>query len=70
MTRPVGMLEAFELAQGPARVSLTADELAFIESAHDRKGCRCKRNELTLEERTRVCKLGSKMRDWKLAAKS
>lgn len=67
MARPVGMLEAFELAHGPAREALTPSEQAFIESAEDRKGCRCKKNELTLEERLRVCRLGTKMRDWKEA---
>lgn len=61
------MLEAFELAQKVGAQVLTLDERAFIASAYDRKGCRCKRNELTLEERMRVCALGSKMRDWKEA---
>jgi len=64
MARPVGMLEAFEYAKGPAIEALTDSERAFIESAEDRKGCRCKKNELTLEDRMRVCRLGTKMRDW------
>lgn len=69
MARPVGMLEAFDLAQGPARAALTEAEKIFIEDAQDRRGCRCKKNELKLEERIRVCNLGKKMRDWKEARK-
>jgi hypothetical protein len=61
------MLEAFELATKVGAQALTPAELAFLKDAEDRKGCRCKKNELSLEERMRVCNLGAKMRDWKEA---
>ena len=62
--RPIGMLETFELYEKGAGKVLTHDEQIFIEQASDRKGCRCKKNSLTLAERQRVCVLGEKMRVW------
>jgi len=59
------MLEAFELYESGAGEVLTPAERRFIEDAHDRKGCRCRRNSLSLEERRRVASLGEKMLEWK-----
>lgn len=59
------MLEAFQLYQEGAGEALTPAEKHFIEDAYDRKGCRCHKNSLSLEERRRVTALGEKMLEWK-----
>jgi hypothetical protein len=62
---PVGMLEAFQLAEEIGHKCLTTEELLFLTSARRRKGCRLKPNRLTAEERARVCALGDRCKKWK-----
>jgi hypothetical protein len=58
--RPLGLLEAFGLAEEVGTRALTFDELLFMADARKRKGCRLIGRLLKAEEIQRVLELGRK----------
>lgn len=65
MTRPMGLLEAFGLAEEVGTKALTFEELLFVADARKRKGCKMVDRKLTAEEIQRVLDLGRRCAAYK-----
>lgn len=62
---PVGLLEAFSLAEECGVRCLTTDEILWMAAARRKKGCRTVRGTLTTEDCRRIIELGNRCKKWK-----
>ncbi len=63
--RPMGLLEAFGLAEEVGAQALVFEELLFMADARKRKGCKMQARRLTAEEIQRALELGRKCAAYK-----
>ena len=62
---PIGLIEAFALAQEFGARCLDTDEILWLAGARRRRGCRSVKDRLTVEDRQRVIELGARCKKWK-----